>query len=94
MANDLKIREDQIGTYLHALIDSDEFEEFKIRKCRYNHIFREFLHGKFDKNELIKRMNDAEANDEKLDDCDPFNEISMINLKGKKFKLVRHVNVD
>ena len=44
--------------------------------------------------ELIKRMNEAEANDEMLDDCELFSEISMIDLDGKKFKRMRHVIVD
>ena len=94
VAHDLKKREDQLGTYFHPLNDSDDFEEYKIRKCRYHHIFKEFLHGKFDKDELIKRMDEAEANDEKLDDCDLFAEISMVDLEGKKLKTVKHCFVN
>ena len=94
VGNDLKIREDQLGTYFHPLDDPDGFEEYKLKKCRYNHIFREFLHGKFDKNELMTRMAEAEANVEILDDCDLFSEISMIDLESKKFRRVRHVSVD
>jgi hypothetical protein len=94
IAYDQQKREDQLGTYFHPLDDPDDFETYKIRKCRYGKIFNEFLHGKFDKNELMKRMTEADANDEILDGCDLFSEISMINLKGKKFKLVRDVNAD
>jgi hypothetical protein len=94
IAYDLKRREEQLGTYLHPVNDPDEFEEFKIRKCRYGNIFKKFLHGEFDIDELITRMNEAEANDEILHDCDLFSEISMIDIEGKKFKRVRHVTVD
>jgi hypothetical protein len=62
VANDLKKREEQLGTYFHPLNDPDDFEEYKIRKCRYGDIFNEFLHGKFDKDELMKRMEESEAN--------------------------------
>jgi hypothetical protein len=72
VANDLKKREDQLGTYFHPLNNPDDFEKYKIRKCRYGKIFNEFLHGKFDKDELMKRMNEAEANEEILDDCELF----------------------
>ena len=56
VAYDLKKREKQFGTDLHPVNDSDEYQEFKMRVCRYGNIFKEFLHGKFDKNELMKRM--------------------------------------
>ena len=94
IALDLKKRQEQMGTHFHPLDDSEQYEAFKMRECRYNPIFNDFLNGKFDKVELLKRMNEAEANDEMLDDCELFSEISMIDLDGKKFKRVRHVNVD
>ena len=64
IAYDLKKREDQLGTYFHPLNDPDDFEAYKIKKCRYGDIFKEFLHGKFDKEELMKRMEEEEANEE------------------------------
>jgi len=64
---DFKKREEQLGTSLHPFNDQDEYQKYKIRKCRYGDIFKEFLHGKFDKNELMKRM--AEAEEENLHDC-------------------------
>ena len=94
IALDLKKREEQLGTYFHPLNNPDDFEEYKIKKCRYGKIFNEFLHGKFEKNKLMKRMTEAEANEEMLDDCELFSEISLIELEGKKFKRVRHVVVD
>jgi hypothetical protein len=63
-----------------------------MRECRYGNIFKEFLHGKFDRNELMKRM--AEAEEENLDDCAFVDEISMMDLEGKKLKTVKHCFVD
>ena len=42
----------------------------------------------------MKQMTEAEANDEMLDDCELFSEISLVDLDSKKFKRVRHVVVD
>ena len=89
---DLKKREEQWGTYLHLVNDQDEYQEFKMRECRYGNIFKEFLHGKLDKNELMKRM--AEAEEENLDDCALVDEISMIDLEGETLKTVKHCFVD
>ena len=89
---DLKKREEQWGTYLHPINDQDEYQEFKMRECRYGNIFKEFLHGKLDKNELMKRM--AEAEEEDLDDCNLVDEISMVDLEGKKLTTVKHCFVD
>ncbi len=92
IAFDLKKREERFGTCLHPVDDSDEYQEFKMRECRYGNIFKQFLHGKFDKNELMRRM--AEAEEKDLDDCAVFDEISMIDLEGKKLKTVKHCFVD
>jgi len=50
------------------------------------------FYGKFGKDELLKRM--AEAEEDNLDDCTPVDEISMIDLLGKKLKTVKHCFVD
>jgi len=92
IALDLKKREEQLGTYLHPFNDQDEYQEYKMRECRYGNIFKEFLHGKFDKNELMKRMANAEKDN--LDDCAIVEEIIMIDLEGKKLKTVKHCFVD
>jgi hypothetical protein len=89
---DLQKRTEQWGSDLHPLNDQDEFYEFKVRECRYGNIFKDFLQGKFDKNELMKRMDDAEHDD--LDDCALVDEISMIDLRNKEMKTVRHLFVD
>lgn len=89
---DRKKREEQLGTHLHPFHDPDEYQEYKMRECRYGNIFKEFLHGKFDKNELMKRM--AKAEKENLDDHPLVDQISMIDLVGKKLKTVKHCFVD
>ena len=92
VAYDLKKREEQFGTHLHPFDDSDEYQEFKMRECRYGKIFNEFLHGKFDRNELIRRMAEAEKSD--MDDVALVDEISMVDIKHKKLKAVKHCFVD
>ena len=92
VAYDLKKREEQSGTRLHPYYDLDQYQEFKIRECRYGNIFREFLHGKFDKTELMKRM--AEADKKDLDAFAVVDQIDMIDLETKKLKGVRHCFVD
>ena len=89
---DLKKREEQWGTKLHPFNDQDEYQELKMRECRYKNIFKEFLHGKFNKNELMKRM--AESEEENLDGCALVDEISMIDIEGKKLKTAKHYFVD
>jgi hypothetical protein len=92
VAYDLKKRKEQLGTDLHPFDDQDEYQEFKMRECRYGDIFKEFLHGKFEKDELMKRM--AQAEKINLDDYAIVDEISMIDLEGKKLKTVKHCFVD
>ncbi len=92
VAYDLKKREEQWGTYLHPVDDQDEYSEYKKRYCKYRDIFREFLHGKFDKNELMKRMAEAEANE--IDDSAIVYQVQMVDLESKEGKTARLVPVD
>ena len=92
IALDLKKRQEEMRTHFHPLDDSEQYEAFKKRECRYNPIFNDFLNGKFDKNELMKRINEAEK--ENLDDHTIVNEINMIDLEDKKLKTVKHCIVD
>ena len=92
IALDLKKREEQFGTHLHPVNDSEEYQEFKMRECRYGNIFKEFLHGKFDKNELMKRLSEVDKKD--LGDSAIVDEIDMIDLENKKLKTVKHCFVD
>jgi hypothetical protein len=89
---DLNKRKEQLGTHLHPFDDQDEYLQFKMRQRRYGDIFKKFLHGKFDKNELMKRM--AETEKENLDDYAIVDEISMVDLESKNSKLVKQCFVD
>jgi hypothetical protein len=88
----LKQRQEQLGTRLHPLDNSKEYEEYKKRECRYGNIFREFLHGKFDKNELMKRM--AEADKNEIDDSAIVYQVQMVDLESKEGKTSRLVSVE
>ena len=88
----LKIRQKQLGTRLHPLDNSKEYEEFKMRACRYNHIFNDFLNGKFDMDELLKRMVDAER--EKIGDCDLIYQVAMVDLNTQEGKTAKLIAVD
>jgi len=89
---DTNKREKQYGTHLHPFNDSDEYQKFKRRECRYGNIIKEFLHGKFDRNGLMKRLSEAE--EKNIDDYALVDEINMIDLKSKKLKTVKHCFVD
>jgi len=92
VSTDLKIREKQLGTVHHPLNDPVDFDQYKLRKCRYAHIFNNFLNGKIDRQELIRRMDDAET--EELDDCMLSAEIKMVDFETKKLRIARLVAVD
>ena len=53
IALDLKKRQEQMGTDFHPLDDSEQYEAFKMRECRYWDIFKEFLHGEINKDEVL-----------------------------------------
>ena len=74
------------------LTPDELFEEYKIRKCRYKNIFWKFLHGKFDKNELMKRM--AEADKKEIDDGSIVYQVQMVDLESKEGKTARLVSVE
>ena len=88
----LKQRQEQLGTRLHPLDNSKEYEEYKKRECRYGNIFRGFLHGKFSKNELLKRL--VEADKKEIDDSAIVYQVQMVDLESKEGKTARLVSVD
>ena len=93
LSPDLKVRESQIGTFHHPMDNPDEFEQFKIRECQYNLIFKDFLNGVIDKQELIERISNVDDR-EIPDDCDLFASLEMIELENKTLKTVRICSVD
>jgi hypothetical protein len=92
VAYDLKKRQERMRTPFHPLDDSEQYEAFKMRECRYNQIFNDFLNGKFNKDELLKRMVDAE--NEKIGDCDLIYEIAMVDLNTQEGKTAKLIAVD
>ena len=88
----LKQRQEQLGTRLHPLDNSKQYEAFKMRECRYNPIFNDFLNGKFDKDELMKQM--AEADENEIDDSAIVYQVQMVDLESKEGKTARLVSVD
>ena len=63
-----------------------------MREIRYAGIFNDFLNGKFDKNELLKRMDIADK--KTIDGSDLIFSVSMVHLKSKSRKPDRLVSVD
>ena len=92
VATDLDKRVENWGSKLHPLDDAEEYEQYKKRKCRYSPIFSDFIKGKINREEMIKKMEQAENKD--IPDFQPFDEIRLVDLKTKKEKLVRLVAVD
>ena len=92
IALDLKKRQEQMGTHFHPLNDPEEYEAFKMRECRYNPIFNDFLNDKFGKNELMKRI--AEADENEIDDSAIVYQVQMVDLESKEGKTARLVSVD
>ena len=89
---DMDKRIEQRGTELHPLDDPEEYEQYQIRKCRYNPIFSQFLNGKIDRQEMIKKMEEAKNSD--IPNFQPFEEINIVDLETKQHKRVRLVAVD
>ena len=90
---DLKLRESQIGTYHHPLNDPDEFQQYQIRQRHYNLIFKDFLNGMIDKQELIERISNVDDSDIPTD-CNLFASLEMRELDTKALKTVRLCSVD
>jgi hypothetical protein len=78
---DLDKRIEQRGTELHPLDDPAEYEQYKMRKCRYSRIFSQFLNGKIDRQEMIKKMEQAENKD--IPKFQPLHIADPENKKGK-----------
>ena len=88
----LKQRQEQLGTRLHPLDNSKEYEEYKKREYRYGTIIKRFLHGKIDRDKLMKRM--AEADENEIDDSAIVYQVQMVDLESKEGKTARLVSVD
>jgi hypothetical protein len=87
---DLEEREEKIDTILHPL--EDEYVDYHSKKQSYGPLFREFIHGKIDRQELVNRM--IQVEEKGMDDSGYTYEIEMVDLNSKEHKLARHVVVD
>ena len=92
IALDQKKRQEQMGTHFHPLDNSKQYEAFKMRECRYNPIFNDFLNGRFGMNELMKRI--AEADENEIDDSAIVYQVQMVDLESKEGKTARLVSVN
>lgn len=87
---DLKKRDEKNNTVLHPL--DDEYVDYKIMKREYGAIFKEFLHGKIDRDKLIKLMVQVEGKE--MYDTGFTYEVDMVDLKSKVHKTAKHCVVD
>jgi len=89
---DLSKRQEKLGTVYHPMDNSEEYETFRRQVRKYGGIFKEFLNGKINQSELIKKMDQAEGKE--IDDGSLIYQVQMVDLEtkqGKTRKLV-HVN--
>ena len=82
----------QAGIIIDAHHDSEQYEAFKMRECRYNPIFNDFLNDKFGMNELMKRI--AEADENEIDDSAIVYQVQMVDLESKEGKTVKLIALD
>jgi hypothetical protein len=92
VSDNLEKREQDWGSFFHPVLECDEYSEYKKRFRRYGDIFKNFLHGKLNKDELIKRMEEADAEKENLKDSNQILEFYAHDLEGE-LKTVRHFYV-
>ena len=90
---DKEAREYQIGTFHHPIDNPNRFELFKVRHFYYISIFRDFLNGVIDQQQLIEKISNVDDK-EIPDDCDLFASLKMIELDNKTFKTIRLLTVD
>jgi hypothetical protein len=91
IAVDPEKRKSQFGTPLHPIEDYDDYQEYKLRKHRYSPIFNQFLHGKIDRQEMMKNMEQAESKD--IPYSQMMDNLEMWELKNGEFKTVRIASV-
>ena len=87
---DLERREEKINTTLHPL--EDEYENYHKRKQSYEPLFKEFMHGKIDRDELMKKM--IQLEEDGMDDSGYTYDVQMVDLISKEHKRARHIIVD
>ena len=90
VSDNLNKREQDWGSLFHPVLECEEYSEYKNNYRKYGDIFKNFLHGKIDKKELIDRM-------EKADNKKGKSENNIIELQAydleSELKTVRHFYV-
>ncbi len=86
----LEERKEKIDTILHPL--DDEYNDYHGKKQSYGPLFREFIHGKIDRQELVNRM--IQVEEKGMDDSGYAYEVDMVDLISKKDKTARLCVVD
>ena len=89
VSDNLNKREQDWGSFYHPALECDQYSEYKTRYRRYGMIFKNFLHGKIDKKDLIKRMDQADTEKGSLKDDHHIIELQAFDLDGE-LKTVRH----
>ena len=87
---DLEKREEKIETILHPL--EDEYVDYHSKKQSYGPLFREFIHGKINRQELVNRM--IQLEEKGMDDSGYTYEVDMVDLISKENKTARLCVVD
>ena len=87
---DLEKREEKIETILHPL--EDEYVDYNIIKQAYGPLFKEFIHGKVDREELMQKM--IQLEEKGLNDPGLTYEVDMVDLISKENKTARLCVVD
>jgi hypothetical protein len=92
VSDNLEKREKDWGSFFHPVLECDEYSKYKKRYNRYGIMLKNFLHGKIDKDELIKRMEEADTDNDKSKDSNQILEFYAHDLEGE-LKTVRHFYV-
>lgn len=91
VANNLNKREQDCKSFYHPVIECEEYSEYKKRYPLYNEIFKDFLHGKINKKELIDRMENADTKKKKSENR--IIELRAYDLESE-LKTVRHFFIE
>ena len=87
---DLDKREEINDTTLHPL--EKDYVAYHSRKQSYGPLFKEFMHGKLDRDALMQKM--IQLEEKGLDDSGYTYEVDMVDLVSKEGKRAKHVVVD
>jgi len=83
-------RKEQIGTDVHPIDHYDQYWKYKMKNRVYGQLFLDFLLGKFNRTELVEKIQQA---DETKKDEDDITYISMVDLETQERKLSQIVSV-